>query len=155
MDATSICWMTATFRTSAWVRLLLRLPALPSPARACDQGARCPSAQLGIPQAYRPPLWRKAPNCLCHRLSTPRQTCSLSCRCTWRSHPARESSLQLALAGRAWLLVHAPFCTHIAACQFGMPLPKAWAFWCNHDVLSSLACASSWFSSFPCGQAQL
>ena len=77
MDATSICWMTATFRTSAclrppalWVRLLLRLPALPSPAHVCDQGARCPSAQLGIPQAYRPPLWRKAPNCLCHRLST-------------------------------------------------------------------------------------
>ena len=33
-------------------------------------GARCPSAQLGIPQAYRPPLWRKAPNCLSHRLST-------------------------------------------------------------------------------------
>ena len=51
-----------------------------------------------------------------------------------------SSLLWLDPSVRAWLLVHAPFCTHIAACQFGMPLPKAWAFWCNHDVLSSLGC---------------
>ena len=137
--------MTAIFRTSAclrcpalWVRLLLHLPALPSPARACDQGARCPSAQFGILQAYRPPLWRKAPNCPSHRLSiaVPDIFSPLSV------HMAVSScSRTRPPACRAWLLVHAPFCTHIAACQFGMPLPKAWAFWCNHDVLSSLGCS--------------
>ena len=125
MDATSICWMTATFRTSAclrppalWVRLLLRLPALPSPARACDQGARCPSAQLGIPQAYRPPLWRKAPNCLSHRLSTaaPDMFSLLSVRmavssCSRIQPPACFGWTPLSAH---WLLVHAPFCTPVS-----------------------------------------
>ena len=55
MDATSICWMTATFRTSAclrppalWVRLLLR-PLPPSPARACPLPVRTARHPTGIP----------------------------------------------------------------------------------------------------------
>ena len=47
-----------------------------------------------------------------------------------------SSLLWLDPSVRAWLSVHAPFCTHVAACQFSMSLPKAWAFWCNYDVLS-------------------
>ena len=51
-----------------------------------------------------------------------------------------SSLLWLDPSVRAWLAVHAPFCAHIAACQFGLPLPKAWAFWSNFDLLSALGC---------------
>ena len=51
-----------------------------------------------------------------------------------------SSLLWLDPSVRAWLSVHAPFCTHIAACQFGLALPKAWAFWSNFDLLSGLGC---------------
>ena len=44
--------------------------------------------------------------------------------------PWTSSTLQASVARpvRAWLSVHAPFCTPVAACQFGMPLPKAGLF---------------------------
>ena len=32
------------------------------------------------------------------------------------------------------------YCCYVAACQYGLPLPKAWAFWCNFSVLSAIAC---------------
>ena len=51
-----------------------------------------------------------------------------------------SSLLWLDPSVRAWLEVHAPFCTHVAACQFGLALPKAWAFWSNFDLLSALGC---------------
>ena len=51
-----------------------------------------------------------------------------------------SSLLWLDPSVRAWLSAQAPCCTHVAACQFGMPLPKAWAFWCNFDILSPLGC---------------
>ena len=54
-----------------------------------------------------------------------------------------SSILWLDPAVRSWLAVHAPYCVHVAACQYGLPLPKAWAFWSNFSVLSSVACKCS------------
>ena len=54
-----------------------------------------------------------------------------------------SSILWLDPAVRSWLAVHAPYCVHVAACQYGLPLPKAWAFWSNFSVLSPVACKCS------------
>ena len=51
-----------------------------------------------------------------------------------------SSLLWLDPSVRAWLAVHAPFCCHVAACQYGLPLPKSWAFWASHPVLQPVAC---------------
>ena len=47
-----------------------------------------------------------------------------------------SSLLWLDPAVRSWLAVHAPYCAQVAACQYGLPLPKAWAFWSNFSVLA-------------------
>ena len=57
----------------------------------------------------------------------------------WASH-SRSSLLWLDPAVRSWLSVHAPYCAHVAACQYGLPLPKEWAFWANFSVLAPIAC---------------
>ena len=51
-----------------------------------------------------------------------------------------SSILWLDPAVRSWLAVHAPYCAHVAACQYGLALPKAWAFWANFSVLATVAC---------------
>ena len=51
-----------------------------------------------------------------------------------------SSILWLDPAVRSWLAVHAPYCAHVAARQYGLPLPKAWAFWANFSVLAPVAC---------------
>ena len=51
-----------------------------------------------------------------------------------------SSILWLDPAVRSWLAVHAPYCAHVAACQYGLALPKAWAFWANFSVLGFVAC---------------
>ena len=51
-----------------------------------------------------------------------------------------SSLLWLDPAVRSWLAVHAPYCCHVAACQYGLPLPKAWAFWASHPVLEPVSC---------------
>ena len=58
-----------------------------------------------------------------------------SCRARRADHPA-ESRLQSVMARSVspGLAVCPCALLYVAACQFGLPLPKAWAFWCNFDL---------------------
>ena len=40
---------------------------------------------------------------------------------------------------RDWLLTHAPFSAHVAACQYNLSLSKAWTFWSNYPIISRIA----------------
>ena len=40
---------------------------------------------------------------------------------------------------RDWLLTHAPFSAHVAACQHNVNLSKAWTFWSNYPIISKIA----------------
>ena len=51
-----------------------------------------------------------------------------------------SSILWLDRAVQSWLRMHAPFSAHVAVCQYGLSLFKAWAFWSNHPVMETLAC---------------
>ena len=143
--------MTAIFRTSACLRPPALCAAAAAPPCASFSRARLrPGGPLPV-RTVRHPTGVPAPALA--------QSSELSVSSSLHSRARHFLSLVGAHGGlillenpassllwldpsvRAWLLVHAPFCTHIAACQFGMPLPKAWAFWCNHDVLSSLGCS--------------